>query len=144
MRRPILTLCATAALAGCNQAAENRATSNVANASANSTAASGRRSAYCFFKDEEAKSWKAALDKSGNVTVSGKAHVKDPRYKPELGQPKVTGSSAEVWPTISVNSGYASPDKWWDVSFTVPNSSSVDKVSVRCGRKIMAELTVKR
>jgi hypothetical protein len=141
MRRTMSWLCATAAIASCDEPADNVAQANVANAA---TAASEKRTAYCFFKDDETKDWKASLDKSGNVAVSGRAHVKDPRYKPELGQAKVTGAGAEVWPTIVVNSGYASPDNWWDVTFTIPNSANVGQVAVRCGRKTAAELTVKR
>jgi hypothetical protein len=140
MRGKLVLLCAAAILVGCNDAGDNVAT----NAAANATAAEPKHSAYCFFKDEETKAWKASLDKSGNVTVTGKAHVKDSRYKPELGQPKITGTAAEVWPTLVVNSGYASPDNWWDVSFTIPNSAAAESVAVRCGRKTVAELTVKR
>lgn len=139
MRRQIL-LSAAVVLASCNQAVDNMA-SNVA---ANDTASKPKRSAYCFFKDEETKGWKASLDKDGNVTVTGKAHVKDARYKAELGQPEVTGTNAELSPTIAPNTGYASPDNWWDVSFTIPNSAAVANIAVRCGRKTVAELTVKR
>ena len=140
MRRKLFLLCAVGALASCNQPAENAAT----NATAKASNAGEKRSAYCFFKDEETKEWEASLDKSGNVTVTGKAHVKDSRYKPEFGQPQVSGTSAELWPTISVNSGYASPDNWWNVSFTIPNSTAVQTVAVRCGRKTVAQLSVKR
>ena len=139
MHRKIL-LGAAALLASCNQAADNSA-SNVA---ANVSAPKPKRSAYCFFKDEETKGWKASVDKTGNVTVSGKAHVKDARYKADLGQPEVTGTSAELRPTIAPNTGYASPDNWWDVRLTIPNSVAVRNVAVRCGRKTVAELTVKR
>ena len=140
MRRKLFLLCAAGALVSCNESAENAAT----NATASASKAGEKRSAYCFFKDEETKDWKASLDKSGNVTVVGRAHVKDSRYKPELGQPQVSGTTAELRPTISVNSGYASPDNWWDVSFTIPNSTAVATVAVRCGRKTMAQLSVKR
>ena len=139
MHRTILLLCTTAALTACNQSADN-----AANATADKVAPKEKRSPYCFFKDEETKGWKAAVDKTGNVTVTGKAHVKDARYKAELGQPEVTGASAEVWPTITVNTGYASPDNWWDVSFTIPDSAAVESVTVRCGRKTMASLAVRR
>ncbi len=139
MYRTILLLCTTAALTACNQSADN-----AANETANTVAPKEKRSPYCFFKDEEAKGWKAAVDKTGNVIVTGKAHVKDARYKAELGQPKVTGTSAELWPTITVNTGYASPDNWWDVSFIIPDSAAVESVTVRCGRKTMASLAVKR
>ena len=139
--RPILFVpCAAAMLAACGQEADDGA----GNAVANTSAASEKRPAYCFFKSAETKAWKASLERSGDVTISGKAHVKDARYKPELGQPKVTGTSAEVWPTIAVNTGYASPDNWWDVNFTIPGSSAVESVVVRCGKKTLAELKVRR
>jgi hypothetical protein len=140
MNGRFLVLGIAATLASCGQATDNGAS----NAAADTSAAKPKHGSYCFFKDEETKGWKAALDKSGNVTVTGKAHVKDARYKPQLGQPEVTGTSAELWPTISPNTGYASPDDWWDVSFTIPNSTAVESVNVRCGSKTMAELTVKR
>lgn len=140
MNGKLVLLGAAAALASCNQAAENPA----GNAAANVGSSKPKHPAYCFFKDEEAKGWKTSLDPRGNVTVTGKMHVKDARYKADLGQPEVAGASAELWPTIAVNTGYASPDNWWDVSFTIPNSAAVTNVAVRCGRKTMAQLTVKR
>lgn len=140
MRGKIL-LGAAALLASCNQAADNSAT----NAAANVSKPKPKHGGYCFFKDEETKGWKASVDKSGNVTVTGKAHIKDARYKADLGQPEVAGTSAELWPTIVPNdTGYASPDNWWDVGLTIPNSADVTNVAVRCGRKTVAKLTVKR
>jgi len=100
---------------------------------------------YCFFKDAEAKAWTASRGKDGNITVKGKAYRSDSRYKAVLGDPKVTGSSAVVWPSISVNdTGFAAPggDDWWDVSFTIPGSAAVDTVDVKCGQKTFAELKV--
>ena len=141
MRSNFLLLGAVATLASCNQAANDGAE----NAAANVAAAKPKHGSYCFFKDDEAKGWKISLDQSGNVTVAGKMHVKDARYKAELGQPEVTGTSAELWPTLVVNdTGFASPDNWWDVSFTIPNSNAVTAVAIRCGSKTKAELTVKR
>lgn len=137
----ILLLGAAVALASCDRSAENAASNAAANGA---VAAKKKHSAYCFFKNEETKDWKTSLDKGGNVVVTGRAHVKDPRYKPELGQPEVTGTSAELWPTLIVNTGYASPDNWWDVSFTIPNSAAIENVAVQCGRKTLAQLTVKR
>jgi hypothetical protein len=139
--RGSLILGVAMALASCNQAADNSAS----NAVVNVAAAKPKHSSYCFFKDEEAKGWKASLDKNGNVTVVGKMHVKDARYKAELGEPEVTGARAELWPTIVANdTGFASPDNWWDVRFTIPNSAAVTSVAIRCGSKTKAELTVKR
>jgi hypothetical protein len=140
MIKRLFLSCAAAALASCNQGSNDAAT----NATASAAAPKPKRASYCFFKDEEAKGWKASLDASGNVTVAGKMHVKDARYKAELGQPEVTGTSADLWQTLAVNTSYASPDNWWDVNFTIPNSAAVTNVAVRCGRKTMAELTIKR
>jgi hypothetical protein len=141
MTKRLFLSCAAAVLASCNQGSNDAATNDAA---ANTAAAKPKHGSYCFFKDAEAKGWKASLDASGNVTVAGKMHVKDARYKAALGEPEVTGTSAELWPSLAVNTGYASPDNWWDVSFTIPNSVAVTNVTVRCGRKTMAELTVKR
>jgi len=141
MRRDLHLLAAVAALASCNQAASN----DSANAAANVAAAKPKHGSYCFFKDEEAKGWKASLDPSGNVTVAGKMHVSDARYKAELGEAEVTGTTAELWPTLVVNdTGYASVDNWWDVRLTIPDSKAVTSVAIRCGSKTKAELTVKR
>ena len=140
MRRKLL-LGAVAALTSCNQ----EPTAAVENAAANVAASKPKHGTYCFFKDEEAKGWKTSLDPKGNVTVAGKMHVKDARYKAELGQPEVAGTKAELWPTLVVNdTGYASPDSWWDVRFTIPDSAAVTAVAVRCGSKTKADLTVKR
>jgi hypothetical protein len=144
MHRSIFLLCAAATLCGCGQSDGNDARQTAVNAASTATASTEKRSPYCFFKDEETKGWKASVGKDGNVTVTGKAHVKDSRYKPELGQPEVTGSRAEVRPTIGVNTSYASPDNWWDVSFAIPDSSAVNHVKVLCGSKTLAELVLKR
>ena len=88
------------------------------------------------------KGWAASRGKDGNVTVKGKAHVKDPRYNAVLGPAVVTGSTAQIAPTIAQNSGYESPGDWWDVSAVIPNSATVTSVSVTCGAKTVAQLTV--
>jgi hypothetical protein len=100
---------------------------------------------YCFFKDAETKAWAASRGKDGDITVKGKAYRSDSRYKAVLGDPKVSGSTAVVWPSISVNdTGFAAPagDDWWDVSFTIPGSAAIDTVDVKCGKKTFAELKV--
>jgi hypothetical protein len=140
MRKSIYLLAAAGSLAACGQPAENGA----ANAgSANAAAAKKPKPAYCFFKDAETKGWAASRDKSGNVVVKGKGYRSDPRYKVVLGEATVTGTTAELSPSIAVNdTGFATPDNWWDVSSTIPNSAGVQKVSVRCGAKTLAELDV--
>ena len=88
---------------------------------------------------------KASVAKSGDVVVSGKAYREDSRYKALLSPPTVTGTTAEVAPTIGQNdTGFAAPDNWWDVSETIPNSATVGTVIVKCGDETLATLTVPR
>jgi len=141
MRKSIILLGATAGLVACGQAPDNAAT----NDSANAAAAEAPKPAYCFFKDSETKDWKASLDKNGNVVVSGKAYREDSRYKAVLSPATVSGTTAQVAPTITGNdTGYASPDNWWPLSETIPNSQAIETVTVKCGDKTLASLTVSR
>lgn len=139
MRRSIIVLCA-AGLAGCNQASEEPAN----NAAANTAAAAAKRPTFCFFKDEETKGWKASAGAKG-VTVTGRAHVKDGRYKAILGEPEIAGARASVWLTIGINdTGFSAEDDWWDLSTQVPAAAPVESVSVMCGKKSIAELALKK
>jgi hypothetical protein len=132
-------LIGAAALAACGQSNDDAA----ANQAAAKAAQPKKKPAYCFFKDSETKGWAASRGKDGNITVKGKAFRLDSRYKAVLGPPTVTGASAEVAPTITINdTGYGAPDNWWDVKATIPNSAAVDTVNVRCGAKTVAELKV--
>ncbi len=88
-----------ALVAGCNEGGDTNA-AGAANASANSVAAKPKHPSYCFFKDLETKSWSAARDAQGNVTVKGKAHIEDTRYTAQLAAPEVSGSSATLWLTM--------------------------------------------
>ena len=143
MRKSVILCGALAVLAGCGQSAE-KATSN--NAAAHSSDAEAPKPApYCFFKDSETKDWKAAVDKSGNVVVTGKAYRQDSRYKAVLSPATVSGSTAEVAPTITQNdSTYGAPGDWWTVTETIPNSQAVASVTVKCGDDTLATLTVRR
>ena len=134
--RQFIVLLGTACLAGCGQGGET----------ANQTAAPAKqKTPYCFFKDADTKGWTASVDAQGNVVVEGKAYRSDGRYKALLGQPKVSGAKAEVWPTVTVNdTGHSAPDNWWDVSLTIPGSAAVETVDVRCGKKVLASLAVPR
>lgn len=136
MRKWIIIGAAAGALAACGQSSEDAAVKEGANE------AQPKKPAYCFFKDDELKDWTAARDNDGNVTVKGKAHVKDPRYKAQLGTPELAAGKAILAPTIGQNDGYASPDNWWDVSATIPASAGVATVEVRCGDKTVAALPV--
>jgi hypothetical protein len=125
-----------AGLAGCGQSADEQAANQAA-------AAPKEKTPYCFFKDEEAKGWAASTDKDGNVVVSGKLYREDARYKALLDKPKVTGATAEVWPTVGQNdTGFAAEGNWWNVKLAIPGSAAVTKVNVRCGAKTFASLDV--
>ena len=96
MRRSIILLPALGVLAACNQAADQPA----ANATGNA-AAPAKKPGFCFFKPEEMKGWKASADAKGNITVTGKAHVKDSRYVAQFGEPEIEGSTASLALTIA-------------------------------------------
>jgi len=134
MRKAMLLLGA-AALAGCGQS--NEAANQVAKAPAK------KKAAYCFFKEPDTKGWTATRDKAGDIVVKGKAFRQDPRYKAVLGPATVTGTRAEIAPSVGNNdTGFAAPDNWWDLNATIPNSAAVESVAVTCGAKTLAELKV--
>jgi hypothetical protein len=140
----LLAAVAAAALGGCNPSAETSASNQAANAAASSAAAAKpKHPTYCFFKDADTKSWRAARDGAGNVTVKGKAHLEDTRYMAGFGEPEIAGTSARLWLTMNPNTGpYGAPGDWWDVSSTVSGSSAVDSVTILCGTKTVAQLKV--
>jgi len=141
MHKSIVIAGAAAALASCGQSSETASN----NPAANAAAAEAPKPAYCFFKDSETKGWTAKLDKSGNVVVSGKAYREDSRYKALLSPATVSGSTAEVAPTIAPNdTGFGAPENWWSVSETIPNSQTVRAVTVKCGDETLASLSVPR
>jgi hypothetical protein len=131
MRSTSLAICvASAALAGCGQSGDS---------GKKAAAPKKEKAPYCFFKDSETKAWTATRAKDGNITVKGKAYRSDPRYKAVLGEAKVSGSSAELRPGITVNdTGFAADGNWWDVTTTIPNSAALTTVDVRCGKKTLA------
>jgi nitrous oxide reductase accessory protein NosL len=141
MRRAILVLSGFTGLAACGRAAEQ-----AANNTASNKVAEVQHPTFCFFKDEETKGWKASVDAAGNVTVTGKAHVKDSRYMALLGQPEVQGNQASLWLTIGTNTtGWAANDQdLWDVTAKIPGAGAVESVSVMCGKKSIAELALKK
>jgi hypothetical protein len=137
MQRLMIVAGAAALLGACGQSGDN------ANQAAVSPPKPKKKVAYCFFKDPETKGWAASRDKNGNIVVKGKAYRSDSRYQAVLQNPVVTGTSAEISPTIIQNeTGYAALDNWWDVKATIPNSAAVETVTVRCGAKALAELKV--
>jgi len=136
MRKSLVLLSVAGLVAGCGQSNNNAATNEAA-------AQPKKKPTYCFFKDEEMKDWAATRDKDGNLTIKGKAHVKDPRYKAVLGAPTVTGTTAELSPSITQNdTGYGAPDDTWDVTAAIPNSAAITTVTITCGGKAAARLEV--
>jgi hypothetical protein len=139
MRRSTIVF-AFGVLAACNQSAEQPAGNATANA-----AAPAKKPGFCFFKPEEMKGWTATTDAKGNITVTGKAHVKDSRYVAQLGEPDIAGSTASVALTIAQNSGsYGANEDWWDVKAAIPANPALRSVSVTCGGKAVADLPLKR
>ena len=91
------------------------------------------------------KSWKAKFVNYGNVVVIFNSYSEDPRYKALLSPAVVSGPTAEVAPTVGQNdTGFASPDNWWELSETIPNSQAVSTVNVKCGEDTLASLPVPR
>lgn len=137
-RNLILAAGAAVILAACGQSANETANQAAANA-----AQPKKKPAFCFFKDEELKGWAATRGQDGNITLKGKAHVKDSRYKAMLGAPEIAGTRATIAPTIGQNdTGYGAPEDWWDLDATIPHSAAVDTIAVQCGAKTVAELKV--
>jgi hypothetical protein len=138
MKRGYLWVASIAALlASCSQSDGN------ANQAAAAPPKPKKKAAYCFFKDPETKGWAASRDKDGNIVVKGKAYRSDSRYRAMLQNATVTGTTAEISPTIVVNdTGFGAEDNWWDVKATIPGSAAVETVTVRCGAKAFAELKV--
>ena len=144
--RALIWVAAAAAVAGCNQSgADNNVAANVV---ANTAAAEKPKPKYMFEKGEQVrintKGWSARRDKSGNVSVKGKAYLEDSAYSGSLVQGEVAGDKATIWITTGANTtGYAKPDGWWDVSATIPDSAAAKSVTVLCGTKTVATLPVK-
>lgn len=135
MRKFVLLLGA-AAFAGCGES--NDQTANQA-----AKAPAKKKPGYCFFKEPDTKAWSATRGKDGNIVVTGKAYRQDPRYMAVLGPATVTGTSAELSPTVTTNNtGFAAEDNWWDLTATVPNSAAVATVTVSCGPRTLATIAV--
>jgi hypothetical protein len=134
---------AAVGLAACGQSGEETA---AVNATDNSAAPEKpKHPTYCFYKDANTKSWAASIDKSGNVTVKGKAYLLDSAYRGDLIQGEADGEAARIWLTMGPNTtGFGRPDGWWDVTATIPGSAAAKNVTVMCGTKTVATLTVKR
>ena len=142
MHKSVILIGAVAALGACGQSSDNAAATNSAT---NTAAAEAAKPAYCFFKDKETKDWAAKAGADGNVVVTGTAYREDARYKAALGPATVSGARAEIAPTVTINdTGFAAPGDWWEVSATIPNSQAVTTVSVKCGDKTLATLTIPR
>jgi hypothetical protein len=135
MRRSILLL-ASASLAACGQSDSGAPAKHPA-------AAPKEKPKYCFFKDADSKGWTAKRGKDGNIVVAGKLYRSDGRYMAVLGEPKIKGSTAELWPSISINNtGASMADGWWGVTATIANSASIGTVDVKCGQKTFAHFVL--
>lgn len=142
MHKSVILIGAVAALGACGQSSDNAAATNSAT---NTAAAEAAKPAYCFFKDKETKDWAAKAGADGNVVVTGTAYREDARYKAALGPATVSGTNAEIAPTITTNdTGFAARGDWWTVNATIPNSQAVTTVTVKCGDKTLATLTIPR
>lgn len=136
--RKVMLLIGAAALAGCGGSNDE-----VANQPAKAPAPAKKKPGYCFFKEPDTKGWSASRGKDGNIVVKGKAYRQDPRYMAVLGPATVTGSSAELSPTVTTNNtGFAAEENWWDVTATIPNSAAVTSVTVSCGPRTLARIEV--
>ena len=137
----MILLIGAAAVAGCDSGGEP-----AANESANAAAAATpqpKRAAYCFFKDAFTKGWSASAGAGGDVTVKGRVFVDDARYKGSLGPAEIVGAEARVPLGMAPNdTGFASPDDWWDLKAAIPGSGGVATVVVLCGEKVVATLKV--
>lgn len=138
MRKSLLLFGAVSILTACNSG-DNGAVNQPAT---KATAPEKPRPAYCFFKDSETKGWAAKRGTDGNILVSGKVYRDDSRYKAILNPATVSGTTAEIMPTIVPNDGYAAPENWWDLKATIPNSAAVMTVNVVCGAKSLASFTL--
>ena len=134
MRRSMLLVGLAAFLSACGQGEASKPAA---------PAKPRKKVGYCFFKDPETKGWTAKRGKDGNITVKGKAYRSDSRYRALLNPATITGTVAEITPTITVNdTGFGAEENWWDVSAIIPNSAGVDSVKVTCGAKTLADLTI--
>lgn len=134
--RLVICMAAAMAAAGCSeQPAEN--------AAANQAAAPPEKAPHCFFKDNETKEW-AAKAEGEQVVVTGRVFRADARYKAILLEPKVDGAVAVVRPSMTTNdTGFAADGNWWDVEARIP-AAGLEKVEVRCGKKVVASLELPR
>jgi len=134
--RLVLSLGLALLAAGCSeQPAEN--------GTANQAAAAPEKVPHCFFKDSETKEW-AAKAEGEQVVVTGRVFRADARYKAILLEPKVEGAVAVVRPSMTTNdTGFAADGNWWDVEARIP-AAGLEKVEVRCGKKVVASLDLPR
>ncbi|GAA3904243.1 hypothetical protein GCM10022276_23590 [Sphingomonas limnosediminicola] len=139
----ILVAAAAAGLTACGGTDSTNASANATVNAATAESAKAKHPTYCFYKDSATKAWTAARDKSGNLTVKGKVHLDDAAYRGDFAPGEVDGDKASVWLIMNPNTGYASPDGWWDVTATIPDSKAAKSVAVMCGKKTVATLTPK-
>lgn len=147
MRMMAFVLCATAlCVSGC-QRDTNAQSSEGSNRNADAVGKSGRGpEMLCLFEKSDTKDWHGKANQDQSVSVAGKVHVGDPKYRPMLFQPKARGSTAQLILTAAENStGQAPADGWWDVSYTIPDNGSIQTVEIWCDLDTMlASFPVRR
>ena len=133
--RVFTCLAAAMLVAGCSEQPAQQTSANEA------IAPEPVKAPHCFFKDSETKDWAVRVE-GGQAVVSGRAFRSDARYKAVLLEPEVEGAVAVVRPSIATNdTGFASEGNWWDVTASIP-AAGLDKVEVRCGKKLVASLAL--
>jgi hypothetical protein len=134
--RLLIGLVAAMAATGCSEQAGD-------NAAANQAPAPPEKVPHCFFKDSDTKEWAAKVE-GEQVVVTGRVFRSDARYKAILLEPKIDGAVAVVRPSMTSNdTGFAADGNWWDVEARIP-ATGVEKVEVRCGKKLVTSLDLPR
>lgn len=146
MRRTPIMTCAAAGLALIS--CQKGPSSNAQNQSSNALATGGGpANMICMFKPGETRNWAATVNPNGSITVTGQAHVSNPKYRAKLFNHQVSGSVARVYVTQAENStGIAPSDGWWDVTpYTIPDNGSIQTVEIWCDMDTkFAQIPVRR
>jgi hypothetical protein len=123
-------LCAATslAIAGCNGRGLDSTTNN-----AEENAAAGPQGLLCAFDRSDTKDWSGKANADQSVSVTGKVHVSNSKYRAALFNPQVQGSVARVYLTQAENhTGQSPADGWWDVPYTIADNGSIQTVEVWC------------
>ena len=129
-------------------ALENAAGGNAA-APGNEASGNGAAAAFCFYRPDDVKDWKAVHGKAGTRTagmiiVTGKARTGDPKYRAQLDKTGIEGGVLRLWLTKAEQDDpeEVPADGWYDLSYG-PGESGVNKVVIWCDMETnLAELEV--